>query len=105
MKLMIDEASVVGVYSSDLNLQSAMHNHSVEIRLTGNVTALTVNVEGSLSGNHWGLLASHILSSSEISNKGALFHIESKLVEKIRVRIINYSGTGTVSIWYTPYPN
>ncbi len=104
MKLALNEVSAVDV-SSTITLQSAMADHSLEIKITGTVSALTVDLEGSLSGNFWAQLASHALTAAEIAALGAIFHVESRIVEMVRVRISAYTGTGTVSIWYTPYPN
>ena len=105
MKLAINEAAVNGSVSENIKLQSAMANHSLEIKITGTVTALTIDLEGSLSGNFWTSLASHPLTSDEIAAKGAIFHVESRLVEQVRAKITSYTGSGTVSVWYTPFPN
>ena len=66
-------------------------------------SALTIDIEGSLTGNSWFALASHTLTSGERTAKAAMFHVVDKPVLYIRGNITTLTKTGvnnvTVSAW------
>lgn len=86
------------------SLLSESTNHSVQFFWTnagGSVTALDVDLEGSLDGTNWSVLASHAATAGEITAKKGMFHVLSKPVTYVRVVAdITDSGTTTYSVVY-----
>ena len=76
--------------------------HCIQAKFTGTVSALTISVEGSLDGESFFELAAHTLTAAEISAKVAMFEIINKLSEYIRINLTTYTGTGPVTVYYTP---
>jgi hypothetical protein len=57
-------------------------------------TALTVEIEGSVTGVNYFAISSHTFTSAERSAKCAMFHIADKPVEYIRINITTLTKTG-----------
>lgn len=78
-------------------------NHSVQIKITGAPTAVTVDLEGSLDGTIWVSLASHIMSAAELTATQALFHVVDKPTRRVRanVKTLTAGSTPTVTVIYT----
>jgi len=77
--------------------------HSVQVTITGAPTAVTVDLEGSLDGNTWASLASHIMTAAELTAAAALFHVIDKPVRRVRTNLtVLTAGTSpTVTTIYT----
>jgi hypothetical protein len=74
--------------------------HTLQTTFTGTVTALTVDLEGSLDGTSWFQLGEKIFSAGELTAKAALLHVTDKLVNHVRANITTYTGTGSVTAKY-----
>ena len=63
-------------------------------------TGLVVDVQGSITNNHFFTLATHTFSSTERANKSAMFHIVDKPVVWVRTNIaaITQIGVGDVKV-------
>jgi len=79
-----------------------LNKYTVQIWWTnsgGSVTAMTVDLEGSLNGSHWFTLASHGLTAGEITAKAAMYHVEGKVIEYVRGNITALTETGTTKVY------
>jgi len=76
--------------------------HTVQIDITGSPTAVTVDLEGSLNDVTYFTLASHSMTSSELSGSAAMFHVETKRVEYIKANVTTLTGgsSPTVTVRY-----
>jgi hypothetical protein len=63
-------------------------------------TALTIDVEGSITGNFWFALASHSFTAAELTAQACMFHIVDKPIVWIRTNIttLTQTGLGNVSV-------
>ena len=85
-----------------------VEKHTVQCFFTnsgGGVTALVVDLEGSIDNNKFYTLASHTFSSAELTAKQAMFHVVNKSIEWVRVNITTLTETGTtaVTVDYDPH--
>ena len=73
---------------------------SVQINLTGDPTAVTVDMEGSLDGSTWASLDTHVVSAGELTAMTALYFVADKPVKYIRANAttVTFSTAGTVSV-------
>ena len=94
-------ATATGV-STSWAVRMKPRNHSVQITITGAPTAVTVDLEGSLDGNTWVSLASHVMSAGELTAAAALFHVVDKAVRYVRINILTLTG-GTAPTVTTLY--
>lgn len=73
-------------------------NITVEASFTEGVattcTALTIDLEGSVTGVNYFPLASHTFTSAEKTAKCAMFHLADKPVEYVRANITTLTKTG-----------
>ncbi len=80
-------------------------DHSLQVTFTGTVTALTIDLEGSLDGVDWFSLTNgtgYAFTAAEITAKAALVNVSDSLVNNVRANITTYTGTGAVTAIYTP---
>ena len=95
--------AVVAVLAQEEILNDAT-NVAVQTILTGDPTAVTVDVEGSLDGSNWGLVESHDFSAGELTALSQLFYVVDKPMPFIRINIstatFTTSGTVTTLIRY-----
>lgn len=64
-------------------------------------TALTIDLEGSVTRNNFFALASHTFTSAERTAKCAMFHLADKPVEYVRANITNLTKTGANDVAVT----
>lgn len=64
-------------------------------------TALTVDLEGSITGNYFFTLASHTLTSTERTNKCCMFHVVDKPIVWVRTNITTLTQTGVGDVKVT----
>jgi hypothetical protein len=81
--------------------------HAIQVTFTesgGTVTALTINIEGSIDEINFTTLISHIFTATEITAKTALFTIIAIPIPLIRANITVLTNTGTayVSVYHLP---
>lgn len=80
---------------------NGMDVHTVQVVFTntgGSVTALTVDLEGSLDNTTWFTLKSYALSGTELTAKTAMYHVVNKGVNHIRANITTITETGTTAV-------
>ena len=66
--------------------------HSVQVNVTGAPTAVTVALEGSLDGVTWFQFAEHVLTSGEIADQAAMFHVINKPSPRLRPNLTALAG-------------
>ena len=76
--------------------------HTVQVDITGSPTAVTVDLEGSLDNNTYFQLASHSMTSAELTASAAMFHVETKRVEFVKTNVTTLTGgsSPTVTVRY-----
>jgi len=70
----------------------------------GSVTALTVDLEGSLDTTNWLTLKSYEFDTTELAAKKTGFHLVNKMMPYIRANITTLTETGTTAV-YVKYEN
>lgn len=70
---------------------------AVQVNLTGDPTAVTVDVEGSLDGTNFGVIETHIFTADELVAMSAYFYITDKPVPYYRINIstLTFTTAGT----------
>lgn len=69
------------------------------------ITALTVDIEGSIDGANYETLASHVADADQITAKHGMFHVVNKPVEWVRANITTLTksgGTAVINIKFSP---
>jgi len=66
--------------------------HTVQCTFTGNPTAVTIELEGSLDNETWYQLAGHKVSTGDITDSKTMFHVTSKLVTYVRLNLTTLEG-------------
>lgn len=94
---LLEAATVTGV-SPKWNIRAGSIEHTIQCVCTGNPTAVTTELEGSLDGVTWYQLAAHIWTSAEITAQAAMFHVSSKLVTNVRVNLSTLTGGASPSV-------
>ena len=76
--------------------------HTIQADVTGSPTAVTIDLEGSLNDGTYFTLATHPFTSAELTAASAMFHVESKYVEYVKVNVTNLQGgtSPTVTVRY-----
>jgi hypothetical protein len=76
--------------------------HSFQAVFTGSPTALTLSILGTIDSVNYNCLLSHTMTSEEITDGTALFHLINKTVPKIKVSIDTLTGgvSPQVSVYY-----
>ena len=75
--------------------------HTVEAEITGSPTAATAKLEGSLNGVVWADLTGVQDLLALVTNVGAaVFHIDGKPVQKIRVELVALSGGSSPTVTF-----
>ena len=80
-----------------LYLGSPNTDHTVQVSFTGSITALTVELLGSLDGANWFVMDSHAFSGGEITAKIAIYQVNDLAVEYVKEKITAVTGTGVVN--------
>ena len=85
-------------------------SHTIQasfVENNGNITALTVDLDGSLDDVTFFTLASEVFSASQITAKAAMFHVVNKTVRYVRINVSAITdtgdGTSTVNVLYQDY--
>lgn len=80
------------------NLVRVAKDHTVSIKWTdtgGSITAMTVDLEGSINGTDFHQLATHVVISAELTAKKAMFHVLDMPVSYVKANITTLTETGT----------
>jgi hypothetical protein len=64
-------------------------------------TALTIDLEGSITGEHFFTLASHTFTAAERAVKCAMFHVVDKPIVWVRTNITTLTKTGVDDVKVT----
>lgn len=77
-------------------------NHTVQLIITGDPTAVTLDLEGSLDGVTWAQLAEHVMSAEELAAGNSMFHVVDQVVRYVRLNLtLLTAGTApTVTAFY-----
>jgi len=72
----------------------------VQAVATGDPTAATVIVEGSLDGANWSILETHAFTADELTDLSALFYVSNKPAAYIRVSasVLTFTTSGTLTV-------
>lgn len=99
------EATAVGA-NSKLSVAGNPH-HTIQVNFTntgGSVTALTVDLEGNLTGdnNYFAQYGTHAFTAGELTAKSAVFHVTNRPAGWIRsnITILTATGTTKINIYY-----
>ena len=87
----LDEVEATGA-SSIKALPFLVAKHTVQVTTTGEPTAVTVDLEGSLDGVTFFVLSSHAFSGAEITAEAAMFHVVDKPVNFVRLDLTTLTG-------------
>jgi len=63
---------------------------------TGTLTAVTVDIEGSIDGETYFQIGQHVLTAGQLTAKKAMFHIAGKPVKSWLANITTLNGTNPV---------
>ena len=80
------------------NMVRVARDHTVSIIWTdtsGSITAMVIDLEGSINGSDFHVLATHTLTSAERTAKKAMFHVKEMAVSYVRANITTLTETGT----------
>lgn len=88
---LLDAVTSTGV-SSSWPLRMGVKEHTVQATFTGDPTAVTILLEGSLDEQTWYQLAVHNAIGDDLTNQQTMFHVTSKLVNAIRINLSTLTG-------------
>lgn len=104
-----------GLTSSSVKVTNA-YLHTVQLTFTesaGTVTAMTIDIEGSLDDTNFFAIASHDLTAAELADTqgstvtgSAMFHIVNRQVRYVRAKVASVTGEGagdTITLKYQDY--
>lgn len=89
---LLENADSTAIPGKRINLAKTSSAFTVEV-WTENITALTIDLEGSVSGSRWFTIQSHPFTATEITNQNASFSVTDKPYKLIRGRPSAISGT------------
>lgn len=90
---LLENADSTATPGKRVNLAKTSNAFTVEV-WTENITALTIDLEGSVSGQRWFTIQSHPFTVTEIANQNASFVTNNSPFKQIRGHITNIAGTG-----------
>ena len=85
-----------------IELPGMVSSHTVDCYFDtsgGGVTALTIDLEGSIDNSKWYSLASHDFDTAELAAKRAMIHVVNKPVTYVRCHITTLTETGTTTVY------
>lgn len=101
MKQILTNATGTGA-AKIFKCESAVDVHTLQIVTQNAMSALTVDLEGSIDGVYFYQIGQKAFSGGELSAKNAILWVTGKFVEFVRVNITTYTGSGNVNAYYTP---
>ena len=78
-------------------------SHAVEFAITGAPTAVTIKLEGNITGTApFFDLATHVVTAEELAAGAGMFHVQDKPVGYVRANITVLTGgtAPTVTVYY-----
>ncbi len=105
MITLIKDATTIGLSEPFVVIQDKDEVNavaSVQVDFIGSPTALTLCIEGSVTGNAFTTIANHEVTAAELVDGIALFHIINKATPIIRANILTLTGgvSPEVSVYY-----
>ena len=103
---LLDAVSAAGV-SSPIWLSGAGEDHSVQVVITGG-TVVVISLEGTLDNRgaaspSWFIIGQYTFDAADLAAKKVLFHVNSKVVEGIRLNLNTFTHVGqTLTAKYSP---
>jgi len=97
----LKDADTLNDTGNALKLGRPVKDHTLQVTCPASVTALTIEVHGSLDGASWFTIDSHALSAPEITAEAALYHITDEIVEYVRAKVAALTGTGTINVLHS----
>ena len=79
-------------------LRMGVKEHTVQATFTGNPTAVSIILEGSLDEQTWYQLAVHNALGDDITNQQTMFHVTSKLVNAVRINLSTLTGGSSPTV-------
>lgn len=101
MTLLLNAADATGAGGAVL-ASPQNSNHTYQITITGTPTAVTVALEGSLDGDTWAAIDTHVMSAGELSAAAALVFVTASPVQAVRANLTTLTGgtSPTVTVKY-----
>ena len=93
MKKLLDAATATGAgISIQLPSPSSVHGLEIYLGSAGTLSALTVDLQGSIGGKFWQSLSETVATATNLTAGGIVIFVADKPVEHIRAKISNYSS-------------
>lgn len=89
---LLENADSTATPGKRINLAKTSDEFTVEV-WTENITALTINLEGSISGIRWFPIIAYPFTATDITNQNASFSVTGKPYKLLRGRPSAISGT------------
>ena len=108
---LLNGATATGAGPASIINDPGFKDHTVMMYYTdadSGISAVVVELQGciideALSGCKWFTLAEHTFTSTQITNKQAMFHVVDKLVTSVRLNITTLTGSGAGDAVYGEY--
>lgn len=71
---------------------------TVQVNVSGDPTAITVDIEGSIDGINWFQLDTHAFSGGELAALIAFYHIVDKPVKHMRANVTALTATTSATV-------
>lgn len=98
---MIIDNEIVAVSAYDtFSPQQGTSNHTVQVNIDATITAITVNLEYSLDGETFGILATHVFTAGELTLASAIFTVQNTPAKFLRLSVASFTGSGNLSAYY-----
>lgn len=102
---LIEDATTIGTgqnYTVGWGKEEANTAHTFQISTNGSPTNVLVKIEGSVDGSNFSCIVQHQMTSDELANDNAIFHLINKPVPVIRANIAQLDGgvSPQVSVYY-----
>ena len=79
-------------------LRMGVKEHTVQATFTGDPTAVSIILEGSLDEQTWYQLAIHNALGDDLVNQQTMFHVTSKLVNAVRINLSTLTGGSSPTV-------
>ena len=79
-------------------LRMGVKEHTVQATFTGDPTAVSIILEGSLDEQTWYQLAIHNTLGDDLVNQQTMFHVTSKLVNAVRINLSTLTGGSSPTV-------
>lgn len=103
--LMLSDSTTAPDTSESIIFRKIIKDHTVQLVVTGTPTAVVTNLQGSVDGDNWAELSSYSMTSGELSDGVAMYHVIDKPVRFIRLQLDTLTGgtSPTVTAFYEAF--